>query len=267
MKKQLVLSLAAAALVAACSTPDHQPSYRAEAANPTYASGPGPIDYNRGMWGTQPLRPPSGLMISTQSSVVGRTFYDANGASVGTVTAVIEDPSYSLRYIVVSSSNFADDLVIPYTAITATDSGVTCNTTLTMLMQLPRYSYVSLEQTYPVATAAVVPVAPPPAPIPPVAAVMPLRLAYAGSIVGYTVTDSAGAPLGRVEAVAVEPASGQVRYAIIANPSFGLGSYIEVPAGDARTVGSSVIVSGADADWVRAPRYTSDQLRLQFSAP
>jgi sporulation protein YlmC with PRC-barrel domain len=266
MKKQLLLSLAAAVLVAACSTPSHEPSYRAEAANPGYASN-GPIDYNRGMWGTQPLRPPSGLMISTQSSVVGRTLYDANGGSVGTVTAVIEDPSYSLRYVVVSSSNFADDLVIPYTALTITDSGVTCNTTLTMLMQLPRYSYADLSQSYPVAAAVVVPAAPLPGPVPPVAPVMPLRLAYAGSIVGYSVTDSAGAPLGRVEAVAVEPASGQVRYAIVANPSFGLGSYIEVPADNARTVGSSVIVSGADADWMRAPRYTSDQLRLQFSAP
>ncbi len=269
MNKRIAVSMVAASFVAACSTPQaYQPSYRANPTAANYPAGPEAIDYTHGMWGTQPLRPPAGLVLSTQGALVGHTVFDRNGVAVGSITAVLEDAAnLQVRYVIASSSQYPDDLVIPFTAINVTDNGVAVGASLEMLMQMPRYSYVFITQTYPMATAVVPPPAVAPAPVPPIAPVAPLRLAYAGSIVGYPVTDSMGQPLGRVEAVAVVPTTGEVRYAIVANPSFGLGSYIEVPAADARTMAGNVVVAGTNANWMQAPRYTSDQLRLQFSTP
>jgi sporulation protein YlmC with PRC-barrel domain len=270
MNKRIALSLVAASLVAACSTPQRsEQSFRANPTADTYPTGSAAIDYSHGMWGAQPLRPAPGLVITTQSILVGRTLYDRDGASVSTITAVLQDPATGeVRYVVTSSSRFADDLVIPFGAIRVEGNAAYCSANLEALMSIPRYSYAYLSQTYPPATGMVVmPAAPPPAPLPPVTPAMPLRLAYAGSIVGYPVADSAGDPLGRVEAVAVVPSTGEVRYAIVANPNFGLGSYIEVPASSAQTEGGRVVVNGSDQTWLATPRYTSDQLRLQFSAP
>ena len=63
------------------------------------------------------------------------------------------------------------------------------------------------------------------------------------------------------------PSTGEVRYAIVADPAFGIGSYIEVPAVNARALADRVVVSGTSEGWRQAPRYTTDQVQRQFGSP
>jgi hypothetical protein len=109
-------------------------------------------------------------------------------------------------------------------------------------------------------------VAPPPAPPPGEAqatasgATAPLNLMRRGSIVGFPVTDAYGHSVGTVEAVATVPTTGEVRYAIVSGPDFGIGQYIAVPAQSARAADGKVILAGTLDNWVQAPRYRGDQV-------
>jgi sporulation protein YlmC with PRC-barrel domain len=87
-----------------------------------------------------------------------------------------------------------------------------------------------------------------------------------GSVVGMPVVDSAGTPLGRIAAVAVVPATGVVRFAIVSNPNFGAGYYVAVPAQQASAGAGQVVVTGSAAQWMQAPRYRGDQLSQAIGA-
>ena len=112
------------------------------------------------------------------------------------------------------------------------------------------------------------PVVPTTAPIPPVAAAPApvLQLRSSGSVVGFPVVDSAGQPIGTVQAVAAERGSGEVRYLVIASPNFGFGYYISVPVADAQTGGDRVVLNAPAGAWMQAPRYASQQINAMYGA-
>jgi sporulation protein YlmC with PRC-barrel domain len=104
------------------------------------------------------------------------------------------------------------------------------------------------------------------APIPPVAPTPTLQLRNAGSVVGYPVVDSMGQPVGTVQAVAAERLTGTVRYLVVASPSFGVGSYISVPAVNAQTTGDRVVLNAPMATWAASPRYGSQQISEMYGS-
>ncbi len=107
------------------------------------------------------------------------------------------------------------------------------------------------------ATATPIPAVPPaPAPV--------LQLRNTGSVVGLPVVDPSGQSIGTVQAVAAERGTGQVRYLVIASPSFGLGYYISVPAEDARTTGDRVILNAPAGMWMQSPRYAMTQINEMY---
>jgi hypothetical protein len=102
------------------------------------------------------------------------------------------------------------------------------------------------------------------APIPPVQPAAILQLRQTGSVVGFPVIDSAGQPIGFVQAVAAERVSGEIRYLVIAGPSLGLGYYISVPAANTQIAGNHVVLNGPVGVWTQAPRYASQQLNEMY---
>lgn len=104
------------------------------------------------------------------------------------------------------------------------------------------------------------------APIPPVAPAPALQLRSTGSVVGLPVVDQAGQSIGIVQAVAAERGSGDIRYLVIAGPSFGLGYYITVPAANAQTTGNRVVLDAPAVTWMQAPRYASAQINEMYGA-
>lgn len=225
--------MAAALTLAACVPPDDG-LVRTDTTPSVAFQGSGAIDYNRGVWGAQPITPPPGLVLVRQGNLIGRTVEDAAGNGLAWVEYLLVEPATAeARYAVAASNRYGDYVAIPLSAARVTPSTLVVDANERTLVMAPKFTIAELERRYPRTAVLPAPMAPlpqvvAPAPLPPVAE--PLQLVRRGSVVGYPVVDSVGHPVGTVEAVAAVPATGEVRYAVISGPSIGFGQYIVVPA-------------------------------------
>jgi hypothetical protein len=231
---------------------------------------------DRGIWGTQPVTPPPGLMLVRQGDIVGRSVEDANGNPIAFVEYLLIEPSGDARYAVVSSVNrFPNYVAVPLSAARFTSTGLLLDGSERTLVLAPKFSLTELDRNYPrsvvTTTTAVVPGLPPapmfglpPAPLP--ATVEPLQLVRRGSVVGLPVVDAAGQPVGTVDAVAAVPATGEVRYAVIAGPNLGFGTYIVVPAVLTTAAAGRVVLNGPPGAWVHEPRYRGDYVQRTYGS-
>jgi hypothetical protein len=272
------LSAAMALLFVGCAVPESRVAVRTDT-TPSVAFEPGvkQIDLARGLWGTQSITPPIGLVTVREGNLIGRTI-DADGVPYLTVEYLLVDPNTGdARYAVSTSNEFGDYLLVPLSALRITPWAVSLDATPRTLRTMPKFSAGDLEHRYP-RTALAVPIAAPP-PIAAVSVLPPaavtaappphpeaLQLTRRGSVVGYPVFDSYGQPIGTVDAVAAVAITGEVHYVIVAGPSFGVGNYIVVPATSARLAGERVMLVGGLANWTQAPRYRSEQVPQVFGA-
>lgn len=241
------------------------------------ATSPNGPNFDRGVWGAQTIKPPPGLLTAKQGALIGRTITNRYGPSPLVIDYVLVDPSNGdPRYGVVSSHEFDNYVAIPVSALKISPNSITVSATGDELSDLPHYSLNRLMDQYPRTVLTPVP-APPPASAaaaPPSVATTtlppgpsaasgsePVQLVHSGSIVGYPVVDSTGQSIGTVNAVAVAPKTGEVRYIVVSSQSFGSGSYIVVPATSAQSSDGRVVLSGSASSWAQAPRYGGDQLR------
>ena len=257
---RLLPALALAAAIAACA--------------PTYPNQP---DFAAGTWDGQAIVPPPGLLTNFQGVYIGRRIDNSIGESPLYIKAVLVDPTAAQpSYVIASGVPSGELVIIPLTALQITATTITVSATHSTLDGLPNYPTIgAIEAAYPRTVVTAPTAAPPPAPmvntIPPimpapVGGYGPLTLARAGSVVGLSVIDSSGMPVGRVDEVAVVPATGEVRYAIIEGPSFGPGYYIAVPSAAASVAGGQLVITGSLASWTQAPRYRDDQLPQMLGA-
>jgi hypothetical protein len=260
--------VAAALALAACVPPDDG-TVRTDTTPSVAFQGSPPIDYQRGVWGTQPIMPPPGLALVRQGNLIGRTVEDGFGNGLGWVEYLLVEPATAeARYAVAASNRFGDYVAIPLSAARVTPTSLVVDANERTLVLAPKFTVAELERRYP--RTAVVPATmaplPPVAggPLPPVGE--PLQLVRRGSVVGYPVVDSIGHPVGTVEAVAAVPATGEVRYAVISGPSIGFGQYIVVPAATTSAAAGRVTLIGPPTSWATAPRYRGDQVQQNFGA-
>jgi hypothetical protein len=257
MISRIALVFAAAVTLAACAS-----------------HSPGGPDFDTGMWGGQPIHPPAGLLTAKQGDLVGRTVNDPYGPSPLVVDYVLVDPNNGqARYAVLSTRKYDRYVIVPVSAMAISPYSVTVNANEGELDDLPHMSLAELQHRYPQTVLTPAPpgalgtaAALPPAPVPPPATPPsePLRLVRSGSVAGEPVVDSFGRPIGRVDAVAAVPSTGEVRYVIVSSPSFGPDSYVVAPASSAHTSGGEVVLAGSSTSWMQAPRYRSEQLRQSF---
>jgi sporulation protein YlmC with PRC-barrel domain len=236
---------------------------------------PNQPDFNTGMWDGESIQPPAGLLTAFQGDLIGRRVDNSTGPTPLTVVATIVEPSTAHpRYVVLQGPNSSSDVIVPVNALNVTPAVVTITATDYSLRTLPNYpSMQAVQAQYP--RTVITAVAAPPAPslLPPVmpapgagAVPGPLQFAHVGSIVGMTVVDQSGTPVGQVSAVAVVPSTGEVRYAIVSGPDFGPGYYVAVPAAQAVSSAGQVVISGTLQQWLQAPRYRGDQISPAIGA-
>jgi hypothetical protein len=261
--------LAAVLALAGCVPPDDG-LVRTDTTPSVAFQGARPIDFERGIWGTQPVTPPPGLVLVRQGHLIGRPVEDSAGNAIAWVEYLLIEPATAeARYAVAASNRFGDYVAIPLSAARVTPSTLVVDATERNLVLAPKFTVAELERRYPRTAVARAPFAPlppvaGPAPLPPVAE--PLQLVRRGSVVGYPVVDSIGHPVGTVEAVAAVPATGEVRYAVISGPSIGFGQYIVVPATTTSAAAGRVTLIGPPTQWATAPRYRGDQVQQNFGA-
>jgi sporulation protein YlmC with PRC-barrel domain len=245
------------------------------------APPPGPmsrINFSAGVWDNEPLIPPPGYVTVVQGSgLIGAPLYDINGMNVASIDYLLADPATGqAHYVVVSSPALAAYAIVPISALQITPNRITADVPQDALMHLPRLQADAFTYRYPrnamnmPLMAPLMPVAVaialPPA-LPPIApTVEPLNLLSRGSIVGYTVFDATGQPVGTVNAVSARPGTGEIRYVVVANPNFGFDNFIVVPAPNAQTRGNSVVLTASASSWMQAPRYNSNQLRQIYGS-
>src|SRR5262245_13202836 len=117
-------SVAVLPLLAACVPPDDG-SVRTYTTPSVAFQGRATLDMDRGIWGTQPITPPPGLILVRQGDIVGRNLEDVNGNPIAWIEYVLVEPSGDARYAVVSSVNrFPNYVVVPLSAIRITSTGV-----------------------------------------------------------------------------------------------------------------------------------------------
>jgi sporulation protein YlmC with PRC-barrel domain len=237
------------------------------------------INFNAGIWDNEPLVPPAGYITVTQgSALIGAPLYDSTGMSVASINYLLADPvTGQAHYIVVSSPALASYVIVPIAALQISPDRITADVPQGALMRLPRLQADAFVYRYPRTAMAMPLVAPltpvavavvlPPA-LPPMApAVEPLNLMSRGSIVGYTVFDANGQPVGTVNAVSARPGTGEIRYVVVASPNFGFDNFIVIPAPNAQARGNnSVVLTASAGNWMQAPRYNSGQLRQMYGS-
>ncbi len=230
------------------------------------------LDFNRGVWGSQAINPPANLVRINRGDLIGRQV-DAGSSSPLVVNYVLADPaSGQPQYVAASGKGPGSYVVLPITALHIAQDRITVETTPRTLAQLPHMTASELEQRYP-QTAVLVPIVPGAAPLastlPPVAippAPQQLVLLRHGSVVGLPAVDHLGQPIGQVDAVATAPTTGEVRYAVISGPAFGLGNYIAVPSSNAQLSGGRVVVGTTLSSLTQMPRYRSEDLPQTLGA-
>ncbi|HEY1722535.1 MAG TPA: PRC-barrel domain-containing protein [Magnetospirillaceae bacterium] len=242
---------------------------------------PNQPDFQQGMWDGETLVPPAGLLTAYQGDLIGRRVDNTAGPTPLAIAATIVDPVQAQpRYVILSGAPSAAVVIVPVNALTIGPTTARITATDYTLATLPQFpTLAALEHHYP--RTVITAVAPPPAPAPvvgmlppvspapapgPIIPGAPLQFARFGSVVGMAVIDSAGTPMGQVSAVAIVPATGEVRFAIVTGPAFGPGYYVAVPATQAQMNAGQVVVSGTETQWLQAPRYRGDQLSLAVGA-
>ena len=281
MAYKATLAIAAALLASACAYQQSGGPVHTDA-TPSVAFQPGEhkLDLAQGIWGTQPITPPPGLVTVRQTNLIGRTVDSAGGAPYLTIKDLLVDPtSGNARYAVTTANDFGDYLVVPLSVMRISPMAVRVDATTETLKRMPRYTMAELESRYPRTTLTSGPVIIPPppvlsaippispAPIPPARPTTPpLEMARTGSVVGYPVVDTANQSVGVVSAVAAVPSSGEVRYAIVSGPYFGTDTYIAVPASSMHMAGDRVVLNAPLAVWLQSQRYRSDQMPQVFGS-
>jgi sporulation protein YlmC with PRC-barrel domain len=266
-------SVAILPLLGACVVPDD--GLDRGYATPSVAfQGRSPMDHDRGIWGAQSVTPPAGLVLVRQGSLVGRNIEDNAGNPLAWIEYLLVDPATNdAHYAVVSSNRFANYVAVPLSAMRLTPTAVTFDGNERNLLLAPKYTVAELDRRYSRTTA--YPAATGLPPVLPMASLPsmqpqpfsePLQLMRRGSVVGMSVIDSVGQPVGHVDAVATNPATGEVRYAVISGPTLGIGQYIVVPAGSTSTANGRVMLVGAPGSWAQAPRYRGDQVQSTFGS-
>jgi hypothetical protein len=268
-------SVAILPLLGACVVPDDglDRSY----ATPSVAfQGRAPMDDDRGIWGAQSITPSAGLVLVRQGSLVGRNIEDNAGNPLAWIEYLLIDPATNdARYAVVSSNRFPNYVAVPLSAMRLTPTAVVLDGNERSLLLAPKHTLAELDRHYsriaatghPTATG--LPPVLPMAGLPPVQSQQftePLQLMRRGSVVGMSVVDSVGQPVGHVDAVATNPATGEVRYAVISGPTLGIGQYIVVPAASTSTANGRVMLVGSPGIWAQAPRYRGDQVQSTFGS-
>jgi len=63
-----------------------------------------------------------------------------------------------------------------------------------------------------------------------------------------------------------QPGTGEVRYAVVSGPAFGIGNYIAVPSTSTQLVAGRVVVANTLANLTQMPRYRSEELPQTLGA-
>ena len=234
------------------------------------------LDLSSGMWGSQSIYPAQNLVRVERSDLVGRPI-NAGQALPMAVQYVLADPvALQPQYVAASSTQEPGNyVIIPYSQLHVSNQQITVDTTPRTLTQLPHMTLAEIERFGPATVAAAAPPVPAAVPVisglPPVnqpiqPAQQPLALVRRGSVVGMPVVDSLGQGVGQVEAVATTPGTGEVRYAIVSGPAFGLGNYVAIPATSTQLAGGRVVVGNTLASLTQMPRYRSEELPQTLGA-
>lgn len=248
------------------------------------------LDLAGGMWGSQSLTPPLGLVSVTSSDLVGRNIADSSGTNVLTIDRLLVEPTTgNARYAVTSMNHFSDNIVIPFSALQISPMQIRVDASKETLAQMPKFASSELDRNYPKtaltqvvivpSTSLYAPVVTQVSPLPPVpvlsstvtttavpVGIEPLQLARRGSVVGQPVYDSLGQPVGVVSAVAASPSNGEVRYVLVSGPSFGAGNDIAIPASSASSASGRVVLSAPLAQWQQVPRYSAAAVPQVFGS-
>ena len=93
MIQKYSLSLLAALLATGCVGDPNGPVRTDTTKSVAYQGGMQQIDLTRGVWGTQSIDPPPGLVTVRQGDLIGRTVNDSSGTGVLTVEYLLVDPA------------------------------------------------------------------------------------------------------------------------------------------------------------------------------
>jgi sporulation protein YlmC with PRC-barrel domain len=255
----------------------------ADAANKAMAYNPrsATADLNRGMWGAQPITPPSGLALVEQGDYIGRKVYDGSGTSFGTVRRVLVDPLTGLvHYFVISTPEVANAYIpVPASALDASNMEIGMSAYDLRLIQA--YSMDELERRYPPtrlavpvivgpvamvpATTTVVTQAPPaPAGSTTVVLTTPYRMTQGGDWVGRAVTDPSGDLVGVVDYLLTDPATGAVRQAAVSGGPIGRGNYVLIPSANLRLSQGRLVADQTVAALLSGPRLQQAELIQRY---
>jgi len=239
------------------------------------AQDPNGPNFAQGVWSGQSIFPSTSLLTSRQGPLIGRTIYTTSGYGPLVVHYELIDPATAApQYVAASVQGRNEYAIIPVSALQVSATDISVHANDTAMANLPHMSTEDLEQRYP-RTVVTTPTEPNLAQVPRfglqplpgalgTAGAGPLQLSQQANVVGMRVVDSFGQEVGTINAVATEPSTGEVRYAIVSGPSFGLGNYIAVPASSAHVNGSQVVLNGSLAAWMQSPRYQTSQLPTMF---
>ena len=241
------------------------------------------VDLDRGMWGSQPLTPPRGLVTVEASELVGRTVYDGSGTSFGTIRRLLVDPGTGLaHYAVVSTPEVAGAYIpVPMSAIDLASMEIDMAADDIRLIQA--YGMGELERRYPVAalTAPLVvgPVAMAPAGTTTTivtrsdglaagastaTTVPPYRMTQGGDWVGRAVMDPTGELIGIVDYLLTDPGAGAVRQAAVSGGPIGRNNYVLIPAANLRLATGRLIADQSVTALLNSPRLRQAELIQRY---
>ena len=246
-----------------------------------YQSTSPSVDLNRGMWGSQPISPPSGLVMVEDSELVGRKVYDGSGTSFGTIRRVLADPRTGLaHYAVVSTPEVGGAYIpVPISAIDLNSMKIGMAANDIRLIQA--YSMGELERRYPtaalsaplvVSSVAMVPATTvttttttaPPANSTTIVTTPPYRMTQSGDWVGRAVTDPSGELIGVVDYLLTDPATGAVRQAAVSGGAIGRSSYVLIPAPNLRIASGRLVADQSLSALLNTPRLQQAELIQRY---
>jgi sporulation protein YlmC with PRC-barrel domain len=245
-----------------------------------YRPGSPSVDLNRGMWGTQPISPPSGLVMAEQGELVGAKVYDGSGTSFGTIRRVLVDPQTGLvHYAVVSTPEVGGAYIpVPISAIELSSMKIGMAADDIRLIQA--YGMGELERRYPLASLSVPLVVGPVALAPvttvvttttipavgsaPALTVPPYRITQGGDWVGRAVTDPSGEVIGVVDYLLTDPVNGAVRHAAVSGGPIGRGNYVLIPAANLRMATGRLVSDQSTAALLSGPRLQQVELLQRY---
>ena len=214
-------------------------------------SGP-ELNLYQGTWGGDGIRPPPNLVQAPSSNLIGRVITTRDGLALP-IKAVLEDPAGRQRYVLASSPPSGDLVDVPVSALDVGPDRILLNGGRPQLVWLEHHAPDQIDKLYPPAAAAKTqpllggsPIPLPTATVPLVSPVPEaLVLLHSSSVVGLPVVDSDGAAVGKIDAVAAVPGTGQVEYALLTGPAFGSDSYIVLPSASMQLEGNQVRLPGS----------------------